>query len=313
VTAAAATTQLPLDGYSISFSYWPAGTDMPERDRPNGDFRSVTPGYFEAIGIPLRQGRTFTRMDGPGAPAVIVIDESLARAHFGQGNPVGKRMHISYGPGDIAREIVGVVGDVRQRALDVAAQPGYYVPVAQVPWSTMRVIVRTELDPVSLRDVVRREAAAIDPLIAVRGITTLDDRFDASVGPQRFTMLLLGAFAALAVLLATAGVYSVMSHLVAQLTRDIGVQMALGAKASAVRRSVAWRALRVAAAGTALGLVIAAVVTPRISELLFQVSARDPLAFAIAPLLFLAVAWIGSYLPARRASNVDPVVALRAD
>ena len=313
VTAAAATTQLPLDGYSISFSYWPAGTDMPERDRPSGDFRSVTPGYFEAIGIPLRQGRTFTRSDGPGAPAVIVIDESLARAHFGEGSPVGKRMHISYGPGDIAREIVGVVGDVRQRALDVAAQPGYYVPVAQVPWSTMRVIVRTELDPVSLSDVVRREAAAIDPLIAVRGITTLDERFHASVGSQRFTMLLLGAFAALAVLLATAGVYSVMSHLVAQLTRDIGVQMALGAKASAVRRSVTWRALRVAAAGTALGLIIAVVVTPRISELLFQVSARDPLAFAIAPLLFLAVAWTGSYLPARRASNVDPVVALRAD
>ena len=313
VSAAAATTQLPLDGYSISFSYWLAGSVDPEKDRPGGDFRAVTPGYFEAMGIPVRSGRTFTRDDAATAPAVIVIEESLARQHFGNRNPVGERLHLGYGPGHVAREIIGVVGDVRQRALDVAAQPGYYVPVAQIPWSTMRLVVRTELDPMSLSDVVRREAAAIDPLIAVRNITTLGERFDVSVGSQRFSMLLLGAFALLAVLLATAGVYSVMSHLVAQLTRDIGVQMALGAKASAVRRQVSLRALRVAAAGTALGLIVAAVLAPRISQLLFQVSARDPAAFAAAPVVFLGVALLGSYLPARRASNVDPVIALRAD
>ena len=313
VSAAAAATQLPLDGYSIAFSYWPSVSELPEKDRPSGDFRAVTPGYFETMGIPVRSGRTFTRDDAATAPPVIVIEESLARLHFGERNPVGERIHLGYGPGHIAREVVGVVGNVRQRALDVPVQPGYYVPVAQIPWSTMRLVVRTDLDPVSLSDVVRREAAAIDPLIAVRNITTLGDRFDASVGSQRFSMLLLGAFAFLAVLLATAGVYSVMSHLVAQLSRDIGVQMALGAKASAVRRAVSLRALRVAAAGTVLGLIIAAVVTPRISQLLFQVSARDPIAFAAAPLIFLAVALLGSYLPARRASNVDPVVALRAD
>jgi predicted permease len=313
VTAVGASTQLPLDGYSISFSFWPEGTALSEPERPSGDFRAVTPGYFEAMEIPLRRGRVFTDRDAAESPPVVVIEETLARAHFGDVDPVGRRIHLGYGRGHIAREIIGVVGAVRQRALNVDVLPGYYVPVSQIPWSTLRVVVRSSLDPVRLTSALKREVAAIDPLIAVRGITTLSDRFDRSVGAQRFNMLLLAAFAAVAVLLATAGVYSVMSQIVAQLTRDIGVRMALGARASEVRRSVALRALSAAAVGAALGLAISIALTPRLSELLFQVEARDPLAFALAPVLLLLVALLGSYVPARRASDVDPIVALRSD
>lgn len=312
VVSAAATTQLPLEGYGINFSYWLAGDDVPPSERPNGDFRVVTPGYFETMGIPMLAGRPFTAGDAEDAPPVIVIDEALARLHFVNSDPIGQQMVLSYGE-EVPRTIVGVVGDVRQRALDAQPSPGYYLPLAQVTWSSMRFVLRASVAPASLAEPLRREVAAVDPLLAVRDVRTLDERFTASVGSPRFNTFLLAAFALVAVALAVSGIYSVMSYVVSQRTHEIGVRMALGARAGDVRRSVSWSGLRLAAIGVAIGLAAALTLTRVLSALLFGISPLDPVTFAAAPLAFLAIAWLSGYLPARRASGVDPVIALKAE
>ena len=313
VTAAAAASQLPLEGYSIGFSFWLAGQDVPTSERSSGDFRVVSAGYFETIGIRLLRGRTFDERDRRNAAPVIVVDETLARQAFGSADPVGRLMHVSYGDDPMPREIIGVVADVKQRALHVPASPGYYLPLTQVTWSTNRVIIRTTLPPMTLADAMRRELAAMDPLIPLRNVATLDDLLTRSIGVPRFNTLLFGAFAFLALLLAASGIYSVVSYMVTQRTREIGVRMALGARAGQVRRGV-WRgALGLGLLGGAIGVAIAFAASPQVATLLFQVDVHDPHAFVIPPLLFLLVAWLGSYMPARRASRVDPVVALRAE
>lgn len=311
VISAAASTQLPLEGYGINFSYW-VGDDVPPSERPNGDFRVVTPEYFETMGIPVVYGRAFTSLDAGGTPPVIIVDEPLARKHFGEADPVGRQINVSYGDG-IPRTIVGVVGAVRQRALDVPASPGYYLPLAQVSWGSLRVVVHSRGAPDGLIEGLRREVAALDPLLATRGIQTLEQRFAGSMGVQRFNTFLLGAFSVFGLVLAVSGIYSVMSYAVTQRTREIGVRMALGAQTGHVRRTVSWSGVRLAAVGVGIGTIAALALTRLLSRLLFGVTATDPLTFAAAVFGFLAIGWLGSYLPARRASGVDPVIALRAD
>jgi len=314
VTAAAATSQLPLEGYSIAFSFHRADREVPMSERPSGDFRVVSPGYFEAVGLKLSRGRTFDDRDRRGAPPVIVIDETLAKQQFGNEDPVGRFLKVDYDTGDDRPiEIIGVVADVKQRALNVATAPGYYFPLSQVTWSTQRVLIRTSLPPMSLADAMRKELAGMDALIPLRNIATLDDLTARSVGVPRFNMLLLGAFAALALILAASGIYSVMSYTVTERTREIGVRMALGARAMQVQAGVWRRALGLGVIGGVIGLGIAFAAAPQVATLLFEVDVHDPQAFILPPVLFLVVAWLGSYLPARRASRVDPVVALRAD
>lgn len=313
VEAAAVGSQLPLEGYSISFTWWLGSAPVPPNEQSNGDFRVVSPGYFGTVGLRTLRGRTFGDGDTRDARPVVVIDEALARQAFGEADPVGQLMQISYGAEAGPREIIGVVSDVRQRGLDVPAQPGYYLPLAQVTWSNMRVVVRTSLPPMSLADAMRRELAAMDPLLPLRNIATLDDLAAQSVGVPRFNMLLLGAFAALALILAASGIYSVMSYTVTQRTREIGVRMALGARAGQVQSGIWGGALRLGLLGSVIGLAIAFAMSPQVATLLFEVDVHDPVAFTVPPLLFLVVAWLGSYVPARRASRVDPVVALRAE
>lgn len=314
VTSAAAATQLPLEGYSLMFTYWLDGTAPAPNERAAGDFRVVTPAYFETMGIRVLRGRGLDDGDGPTSPPVIVIDESFAKAVFGDADPIGRRIRLGLGGEQEApREVVGVVADVRQRALDVAAAPGYYVSITQVPWSTMRVIVRTTVEPGSVRSAMERALAALDPLIPLRDVATTETLLSGSVVVPRFNTLLLGTFAALTLLLAAAGIYSVMSYAVTQRTHEIGVRMALGAGTGAVRRAVSGSALRLAGIGVAAGIAVAFALTPLMASLLFEVEARDPLAFAVPPLVFLGVAWLGSWLPARRASRVDPIIALRSE
>jgi predicted permease len=312
VTGAAATSQLPLEGYSISFTYWLPGVDVPMSERPSGDFRVVSPGYFETLGIPVRRGRPFDARDRRDAMPVIMIDEAMAQALFGAEDPVGRYLHI--GTGDPApRQIIGVVADVRQRALDVPVQPGYYLPLSQLTWSTQRIVVRTNLEPMALADAMRRELASLDPLIPLRNVATLDDLAAQSVVVPRFNTLLLGVFAGIALLLAASGIYSVMSYSVTQRTREIGVRMALGARSTQVRSGVWQRGLVLGLLGGGIGTAIAFAMAPQVATLLYEVPVHDPLSFAVPPLLFLLVAWLGSYVPARRASRVDPVVALRSE
>jgi putative ABC transport system permease protein len=312
VTAAAAASQLPLEGFGISFAYWVTGREVPPSERPSGDFRVVSPGYFETMGMRLLSGRTFDARDRRDAAPVVVIDQALARATFGADDPVGRSITIAYGE-QVPRRVVGVVSDVRQRSLDVPVQPGYYLPLTQVSWSTLRIVVRTELPPMSLADALRRELAAMDALIPVRNVATLDDLAARSVTAPRFNTLLLGVFAAIALLLAASGIYSVMSYAVTQRTREIGVRMALGARAEQVRGTIWRRGLLLGLAGGTIGVSLAFVIAPQVTTLLYDVDIHDLQSFVAPPLLFLVVAWAGSYLPARRASRVEPVEALRAD
>jgi predicted permease len=313
VTAAAATSQLPLEGFGIAFAYSVTGREVPPSERPTGDFRVVSPGYFETMGIRLLRGRTFDGRDRRDAAPVVVIDQALARTMFGADDPVGRSITIAYGRDQVPRQIVGVVSDVRQRALNVPVQPGYYLPLTQVSWSMARIVVRTDLPPASLGDAMRRELAAMDALIPALNVATLDDLAAQSVAVPRFNMLLVGVFAAIALLLATSGVYSVMSYAVTQRTREIGVRMALGARAEQVRSSVWRRGLLLGVVGGAIGLGLAFVIAPQMTTLLYDVDVHDFQSFAVPPLLFLVAAWVGSYLPARRASRLDPMEALRAD
>lgn len=313
VTRAAATTQLPLEGYSINFSYWIDGEPLRVSERPNGDFRVVTPGYFATMNIPIRRGRGFRRADTPDALPVIVINEVLAEQQFPDRDPVGQRLHISYGGEDTPREIVGIVGAVKQRALDVPAVAAYYLPIQQVTWSTMRIVMQTDIEPLALTAPLRHAVAALDPLLSVRAIRTLEQRFVASVGSPRFNTYLIASFALVALILAVSGVYSVTSYVVAQRTREIGVRMALGAEAGTVRSAVTMGAVRLAAVGVVIGIALALGTTRLLSSLLFEVTTTDALTFTIAASVFVAGAWLGSYVPARRASSVDPIIALRAE
>lgn len=313
VRAAAATTQLPLEFYGINFSFWRDGQELQPNEQPNGDFRVVTSGYFATMGIPVLRGRGFERSDRPDGEPVIVIDQTLAARYFPGENPIGQFIHISYGGGDVPRRIVGVVGGVRQRTLDTPESPGYYLPLQQVTWSSMRLVVQTDIAPLALTRAVRREVAAMDPLIPVRDIRTLQQRFDAVVGSSRFSAFLLAVCASIATLVAAAGIYGVTSYTVAQRTRDIGVRMALGAQAGRVRRSVAAGVIKRALAGIVLGYAAGIAATRLLGGLLFQVSPTDFPTFVLAGAAFLLIAWLGGYLPARRASAVDPVAALRAD
>jgi predicted permease len=313
VEAAAVSTQLPLEGFSIGFTFWREGQNLPLNERQVGDFRVVSPGYFETAGIRLLRGRTFDERDRLESASVVVIDEALARQEFGNGDPIGRRIHISYGKDAVAREIVGLVSNVRQRALDVPVAPGYYLPLTQVTWSTMRVIVRSPLEPMALAEAMRRELAAMDPLIPLRNVSTLDDLLAGSVRVPRFSMLLFGAFAAMTLLLAATGIYSVMSYSVAQRTSEIGLRMALGAPRTAVVGEVVRKGLLLVALGLILGLAGALGLTRTLTSFLFGVQPTDPATFAAVSALLLLVATVASYIPARRAASVDPVTALRAE
>jgi len=313
VRSAAVTTQLPLEFYGINFSFWREGQDVSVSERPNGDFRVVTPGYFATMGIPVLAGREFDASDRLDAPLVILIDKTLAERYFPNEDPLGQLMYISYGGESSPRRVVGVVGDVKQRTLDTPASPGYYLPLQQVSWSTMRLVVRTDVAPLSLTAAVRHEVANLDPLIPVRDVRTLRQRFAAAVGSPRFSAFLLGLLAAIAAAVAVSGIYSVTSLSVAQRTHEIGVRMALGARASRVRRGVSREVIKLALVGVALAYVGAIVTTRVLERLLFNVSPTDSLTFVLAGGVFLVAAWLGGYVPARRASGVDPLIALRSD
>lgn len=313
VVSAGAVTQLPLNRWAINFGFAIDGAPDPgASEGPEGDFRVVTGHYFETLGIPLLRGRAFSETDTRDSPRVILINQSLAQRYFPDRDPLGERLIVSYGDGQPA-EIIGIVADVKQRALDVPVRPGYYFPLSQVGWSSMFVVLRTHLEPTAFMRVVRDEVAGLDPELSVTDIHTLRERVTSSVASPRFNMMLMSAFAALALLLAAVGVYGVMSYLVTQRTREIGVRLALGASTAAVRRSLSMQGLKLAGLGVGLGLLAALGLTRLMSNLLFGVSVTDPGIFMAAALILGTATWLGSYVPAVRASGVDPTEALRAE
>jgi putative ABC transport system permease protein len=262
------------------------------------------------MGIPLLKGRIFTAQDDQKAPRVAVINETMAKRFFPDEDPIGKGINVTNGP-ERFREIVGVVGDVKQYGLAQPTTLQTYEPYLQSPFSGVTLIVRTEGNPSALSGAIRTQVLALDKEQPVSRIRTLDQITAGSVEQQRFLMLLLGVFAAVALILAAVGLYGVMNYAVNQRTHEIGIRMALGANTGSVLRLIVAQGMMLAMAGVAIGLAGAFAATRLMSKLLFALSATDPATFAFISVLLTGVALVACLVPARRATQVDPMVALR--
>jgi putative ABC transport system permease protein len=316
VTSASAVASLPLTGDNIGSSIEIEGQPTPIGSRPSADFNAVEPDYFRTVGVALVEGRDFTMHDDSNSTPVVIVNRTLARRFFPNQDPIGKHVRPGigngYSPGEPPmREIVGVIEDVKQSGLGTEAAPEVYAPLAQSPFGTMFVVARAANDPRSLVEAARRQVASVDKRVPIYHVMTLDQYFAQSVAGPRFNTLLLSGFAGLAVLLACLGVYGVMSYIVLQRTHEIGVRMALGAETGRVLRWVLGRGFLLSSLGVTIGLVVSFGFAHLLSGLLYGVRATDPMIFAIAPLTLLGVASLASYIPARRAARVDPVIALR--
>jgi putative ABC transport system permease protein len=259
---------------------------------------------------PLIAGRSFTEQDTEQSPQVVIINETMARKVFPGEDPLGKRITV-WRDEKFMREIVGVVGDVKPSGLDAENEPQIYVPHAQDPWGVMSLVVRTKGEPTVLAGAVRSAVLALDKDQPVYDVKTMEDVVAASVASRRTPMLLFTVFAGVALLLAAVGIYGVISYSVTQRTHEIGIRMALGAQTTDVLKMIVRQGMALSLVGVLTGLLAAFALTRVMSGLLFGVSATDPVTFAAVSVLLAAVALLASYIPARRATKVDPMVALR--
>jgi putative ABC transport system permease protein len=313
VQSAGAVSDLPLSGSVHSGSFNIEGRPpAPGEDELHADIRSATPEYFQAMQIPLLKGRFFTEQDTREARPVAIIDDTLAQHYFPGEDPLGKRVEFQQGK-PIWREIVGVVGRVKHKALDVEFKDKLYSPHAQVSYSTMFLVVRTATDPMSLVSAVRGSIKTVDKDQPVYKVTAMEQLLADSLGQRRLSVMLFGLFAAVAMVLASVGLYGVISYSVTQRTNEIGIRMALGAERLDIFKMVIGQGLALTLTGVGLGLAGAFALTRVMSSLLFDVTPTDPVTFAMVPLLLAAVALAACLMPARRATRVDPMVALRCE
>jgi putative ABC transport system permease protein len=317
VSSASVVTDIPLfGGSSTGFEIDGRPAPLPGQ-RPLTDYRMISTDYFTSMGMRLVKGRAFSRHDTEDAPGVVIINETMAARFFPGEDPIGKRIGLSGNPKDW-REIVGVVGDVRNYGVDADVKPEAYVPFFQnAPGylagvaSAMNVMVRSTNDPLALTAALREQVQALDKDQPISEIRTMEWYLSESMAQRRFNMLLLAAFAGLALALAAVGIYGVIAYTVTQRTHEMGIRIALGAKNGDILRLVFGSAMATTLIGIALGLAAAFALTRLLRSLLYQVSPTDPVVFAAIPLLLLSVAVIATYLPARRAMKVDPITALR--
>jgi len=316
VRSADAVNVLPLRGGLLDLRVWFSSFQIegapaaPRGQEPMADIRRVTPGYFATLNIPLRQGRFFTERDDNRTHPLATINETLARRHFPRTNPLGRRVRL----GNVSMEIVGVVGDVKMYGLDKPTEPAIYAPQAQWPSAVMCLVVRTQGDPAAWTGAVHRQVLELDPDQPVSQVRTLDEVLAECTLIRRFATALLGVFAALAVVLAVVGIYGLMSYSVGQREHEIGLRMALGAAPGRLLGMVVGRGVMLALAGAGVGVLAALGFTRVLRGLLFGgITPTDPLIFAGVPALLVAAAALASYLPARRATRIDPVAALREE
>jgi putative ABC transport system permease protein len=311
VRAAGSIHYLPLSGNLSATNFYVVGRPVPRPgDQPDADTFVISPGYFSAMRIPLLHGRTFNNRDRAGTAFVAVINQTLARRFFPNQNPVGQRLFVSWGQDDVC-EIVGVVGDVRHRGLDVEPRQAIFLPNAQQPNVRANLVIRTDGDPIALASAVKAKVHAIDNDMPVADIQTMGDYLSDSVAKPRFESFLLGGFAALALVLAAIGLFGVISYSVAQRAHEIGIRMALGAAQHDVLGLVLRQGLTLTAAGIVIGLAASFALTRFLTGVLYGIPPTDPLTFAAISALLAAVALAAGYLPARRAARVDPMIALR--
>jgi predicted permease len=324
VIASAAAINLPTEqGADLPFTV--DGRPLRGDATYHGDeeYRSVSPGYFRALSIPLVRGRLFDERDGGGAAAVAIVNATMAKRYWPDTDPIGQRITIGGGLGpefeDASREIVGIVGDVRELGLNQPLPEIMYVPAAQVSDAMTRLansliptawLVRTSTDPSSFAARIQKEFLAVDPLLPVSRVRTMEQVMSESIAQQNFNMLLLTIFGAMALVLAAIGIYGLMSYSVEQSTHDIGLRLALGADRRDILSLVMFRGLRLTGLGLAVGAAAAAGAVRLLANMLFGVPALDPPTFAFVLAVLGTIALIASYIPARRAMAIDPVVAL---
>jgi putative ABC transport system permease protein len=314
VAAAGAANMIPLDGNGTDRLIEVEGyVPRDQADMPDAQNRQATAGWFAAMGIPLVRGRLIERSDDEKAQRVLVVNETFAKRFFPNGDAIGKRIRLGKLTADFPwGTIVGIVGDVRGFALDEPPQPTMYWPVAQVRATpSLAIVVRTQSDPASLAGPVRDAIAEIDRAQPIYDMQTLDQLVAKSLDQRRFTLTLMLLFGVIALVLSAIGIYGVMAFAVTQRTQEIGIRMALGASALDVLKMVVGSGMFLAAIGVAVGLIGAFALTRLMASLLFGVSPTDLVTFGLVTGGLLMVALLACYIPARRATKVDPLVALR--
>jgi putative ABC transport system permease protein len=316
VRSGALMTSVPLDPRARNeFGFELEGGDpSPPGQSPKTEILWATPGYLETLGIPLLRGRDLRWTDVKRSPHVVLVNDAFVRRYIQQGDPIGRRISEVLGPGNDPWEIAGVIGDVRTKGLDRVPGPVLVVPLLQYPVPSLRLAVRgTSGDPLQLLPLLRSEVLALDKDVPVSVARSLDRVVSESVGERRFQMTLLSIFALVALALAALGIYGVMAYSVTQRSREIGIRMALGADSSLVLRMVVGSGLRLALLGVALGVLGALLGTRVLASLVYQVSTTDPLTLAATAAVLVGSAVLASFLPALRATRVDPAVSLRAE
>lgn len=324
VTAAGAISTLPLRGSVMTSSVQVEGQPEPDitsKNLPDTEIRTLTPGAFKALRIALKEGRFLDERDGAGAPLAIVVNEAFVRRYLAHEEAIGKRVKVGMLPGGLVPmrpgapnplwTIVGVAGDVKQKGIASEVEPEMMVALPQWPFFEMNLVLRTAVDPLSLVPAVRKQVMALDKNVPLYAVQTMDDVLAKDIASQRFNAMALAAFAGLAVLLAAVGIYGVMAYAVGQRTHEIGVRLALGAEQSHVLRMVLGQGLRLAALGVVIGLAGAFAFTRVMRSLLFQTKPADPVTFVVVTLAFLIVALTACWIPARRATRVNPMITLR--
>jgi putative ABC transport system permease protein len=310
--AAGAISFLPLGGGENYAMFGVEGTPVTPGQEPVAQRRVVTPGYFAALGITVQSGRTFTERDDANQPAVVVINETMARHFFDQTPPVGRRLRL--GPAnsnDSWRTVVGVVRDVKSHTLEAEVLPQLYLPLEQWSRSDMSFVLKVEGDPLALVAAICAEAKALDPYLPLAKIRTMEQVVVTATSARRFNAVLMGFFGVTAMLLTLAGLYGVIAYLVQRRVREIGIRMALGAARSNILRLILAQGMKPVGMGCAIGLIASIALTRLMRTLLFGVSPTDPLTFALVAVLLTLVALLACCLPALRATKVDPMVALR--
>jgi len=306
IEGAGLSDSLPL-GHNRSWGVAAKGVQYTPQTFPNGFPRIISDGYFHAIGIPLKSGRDFTERDTKGALPVIILNETCARTLWPGEDPLGKIVAE-----DVDRTVVGVVGDVHHMALEEASGNEFYIPMRQTQdYGTVDLVVRTSMPTAELASRLREALRPIEPDLPTGNMRTLQTMVDRAVSPRRFVVLLLGGFAGFALVLASLGIYAVISYSVSQRTQEIGIRMALGASAETLQRSILLQTLGLAGIGMVVGVVASWALARMLSGLLFGVTSSDPVTFAGMLVILTGVAALAGYLPARRASRIDPMAALR--
>ena len=312
VESAAFSSALPLDVGLQGTQFTVEGQPTPDGREPHTYVSIVSPGYFQTMGTPLLQGRDFSLFDNADAPGVVIINSYLAQQYFPGEDPVGKRVEMGFRRGPL--QVVGVAANERQESLQTDSHPGMYLPYAQSPQSLPLVLLlRSGNDTATVATAVRQEVATLDAQLPVYDVKTMDQVLHTAIARPRFVTLLLAVFAGAALLLAAVGIYGVMSYTVAQSTREIGIRVALGAQQRDVLKLVVGQGLVLTMLGVVIGLAGAFALTRLMNNLLYQVTATDPLTFVVVPVFLVLVACFACYVPASRAARVDPMVALRCE